>query len=119
MLGAQLLCVNFQGGLILKFRKGVEQNFNFSLEEKQEILDYLKAKIQKGSHTYQTVKSQIDNQEFLSTDYYASPYPRKFRGAYSFVVLKTLGGVMTLSLYIERKLELCLKLQIYALILSL
>ncbi|MFV0400971.1 MAG: hypothetical protein ACK5LX_10190 [Oscillospiraceae bacterium] len=89
--------VNFKGGFdTFKFRKGFE--YDLSMDEQEEVLDYLKTKIQKGSLIYQAVKSQIDNQEFLSSDYYANPYPRTFRGAYSPVVVKTFGGVMALSL---------------------
>lgn len=96
----EALCVvNFEGGFdTFKFRKGFENDFELSKKQQDEILDYLKTNIQKENPIYRIVKSQIDNQEFLSTDYYASPYPRKFRGAYSSVVYKTLAGTMALSL---------------------
>lgn len=92
-----LSVVNFKGGFdTFKFRKGFEQEFNLSLEEKEEILDYVEQKL--TNSTFHTVKSQIDNQEFLTSDFYANPYPRKFRGAYAPVVFKTFAGVMALSL---------------------
>lgn len=94
-----VLVVNFQGGFdTFTFRKAFESDFDLSKEEQGKILDYLKTKIQKGNHIYHIVKNQIDNQEFLSTDYYANPYPRKFLGAYAPVIYKTLGGVMAMSL---------------------
>lgn len=93
------LCViNFKGGFdSYKFRKGFEQDTNISTAEKKEILDYLITKMSKSSRTYRIVKERIDKQEFLSTDYYANSYPRKYRGAYSPVVLKTFAGVMQIK----------------------
>lgn len=96
-----LSVVNFQGGFdSFKFRKGFEQEFNLSSEEKNEILDYVEQKLTSAPFqtVFQTVKSQIDDQEFLTTDYYANSYPHKFRGAYAPVVFKTFAGVMALSL---------------------
>lgn len=93
------LCIlNFKGGFdTYKFRKGFEENTNFSIAEKEEILAYLKTKITKSSKIYRIVKEWVDKLEFLSTDYYSSPYPRKFRGAYSPVVLKTIAGIMLIT----------------------
>lgn len=94
-----LSIVNFKSGFdTFKFRKGFESDFELSKKQQDEILDYLKSNIQKENLIYRIVKSQIDNQEFLSTDYYTSPYSRKFRGAYSSVVYKTVAGIMALSL---------------------
>lgn len=94
-----LSIVNFKGGFdTFKFRKGYEDNTTISNAEKEEILDYLKTKMPKISFPYQLVRSQINQKEFLLTDYYASPYPRNFRGAYAPVVLKTFAGIMTICL---------------------
>lgn len=78
------------------FRKFFERDL--SQKEKGEILEYLKSKIQKENQIYAIVKTQIDNQEFLTTDYYVNPFPRKFRGSYAPVVYKTLGGIMGMML---------------------
>lgn len=91
-----LLIVNFKGGFdSFAFRKGFEREFLLDNLEKEMVLEYLKKKVQKGSPVYVLVKSSIDNQEFLTTDYYANPNsPRRFRGAYCSVVYKTLAGLM-------------------------
>lgn len=92
-----LCAVNFRGGVdTFAFRKAFERELGEG--EKAEILEYIKQRIPLGGTTYQTVKSQIDTQEFLTTDYYQSPYPRKFLGAYAPVVYKTLGGIMRMFL---------------------
>ena len=94
-----LLVVNFQGGFdSFAFRKSFERDYGLSKDDKNEILNYLKTHVQKDGHIYHLVKKQIDAQEFLSSDYYANPYPRKFVGAYAPVVYKTLGGIMATSL---------------------
>ncbi|WML41996.1 hypothetical protein RCG19_10420 [Neobacillus sp. OS1-2] len=90
--------VNFKGGFdAFKFRKGFEEDTTISIAEKEEILAYLETKIPKSSMTYLIVKERINQQEFLSTDYYANPHPRKFRGAYAPVVLKTFAGIMLIK----------------------
>lgn len=90
-----LTVVNFKGGFdTFKFRKGFEEDKTLTAEEKDEILDYLDDKLPKSSWAFQKVKGQIDQQEFLSTDYYANPIQRRFRGAYAPVVLKTFAGIM-------------------------
>lgn len=92
-----VLIVNHKRGFdTFAFRKSFE--LNSPQNEQQEIMDYLKEHAVKGSPAYQRTKSQIDRQEFLTTDYYVNPYPRKFRGAYAPVVYKTLAGVMWASL---------------------
>lgn len=94
-----LLVVQFEGGFdTFTFRKGFEHEFILSDDEKKQILDYVESKIQQGSPQYQQIKSQIDQQEFLSTDYYCNPAPRKFVGAYAPVVYKTFAGLMAMSL---------------------
>lgn len=101
---SSLSIVTFKGGFdSFKYRKGFEEDTNLSIEDKEELLNYLKSKMQKNSSEYQAVRKQINQEEFLSTDYYANPHPRKFRGAYAPVILKTFAGVM--SLVIEQKGE--------------
>lgn len=78
------------------FRKFYEVGLD--KEEQIAIMDFVKEKIPKGTPIYQAVKKQIDEQEFLTTDYYANPYPRKFIGAYAPVVYKTFAGLMAMSL---------------------
>lgn len=96
--------VNFKGGFdSFKFRKGFDEDTNISIEDKKEIMKYLENKIPKSSDEYQLVRKQINHNEFLSTDYYANPHPRKFRGAYAPVILKIFVGIM--SLVIEQKGE--------------
>lgn len=95
MFHSALTVVNFKGGFdTYKFRKVFEEDKTLSVEEKIQILDYLDARLPKSNWVYQTVKGQIDQQEFLSTDYYANPIQRRFRGAYAPVVLKTFAGIM-------------------------
>jgi len=95
-----LSIVNFRGGFdTFQFRKGFENEFNLTEDEKNEILDYLNRKLRKGNNIYQLVKNQINQSEFLTTAYYANPtYPRRFRGAYHPVIMRTFGGAMALSL---------------------
>ncbi|WP_217587850.1 hypothetical protein [Lentibacillus saliphilus] len=97
--------VTFKGGFdSFKFRKGFDEATNISIEDKEEIMKYLENKIPKSSEEYQLVRKQINHNEFLSTDYYENPHPRKFRGTYAPVILKTFAGIM--SLVIEQKGEL-------------
>lgn len=99
-----LSVVNFKGGFdSFKFRKGFEEDANISIEDKDIIMNYLENKLPKSSDVYQSVSKQINDSEFLSTDYYANPHPRKFRGAYAPVVRKTFAGIMLLV--IEQKRE--------------
>lgn len=94
-----LSVVNFRGGFdTFTFRQGFQHEFELSNADKNEILDYLKTKAPQGGSIFQAVKAQIDTQEFLSTDYYMNPFPRKFFGAYSPVIHKTMGGLMAMSL---------------------
>ncbi|MGM9602754.1 MAG: hypothetical protein ACI3W5_14375 [Faecousia sp.] len=81
-----------------KFRKGFEEDASISEADKEQIIKYLGKKMPKGSTLWYTVKKQIDNTEFLSTDYYVNRYPRKFRGAYNSVILKTVAGIMSVAL---------------------
>lgn len=94
-----LAIVNFNGGFdTFTFRKDFEQMESLNTSEKEQILDYVKDRVQKGTAVFQKIKSEIDKQEFLTTDYYANPYPRKFLGAYAPVVYKTFAGLMAMSL---------------------
>ena len=96
-LADAVLISNYKRGFdTFAFRKSFEQNL--SRNEQKEILDYLKANAQQSSPAYQKTKRELDRQEFLTTDYYVNPYPRKFRGAYAPVVYKTLAGIMWASL---------------------
>ena len=81
-----------------QFRKGFEEDTTITPSDKEQVLSFLKTKMPKTSADYQKLKSQVDKQEFLTTDYYASPYPKKFRGAYAPVVLKTFAGIMSVGL---------------------
>lgn len=81
-----------------KFRKGFEEDKDLTEEEKEQILDYLADRMPRGSLDYWAVKLQIDTQEFNS-DFFINPtYPRKFRGSYYPVILKTFGGLMSVLL---------------------
>lgn len=79
------------------FRKYFEENFSHQAAGTQ-ILDYVKNTISQGGTAYRKLKAEIDNQEFLSTDYYANPGDRKFLGAYAPVVYKTFAGLMAICL---------------------
>ena len=78
------------------FRMGFQQDV--APKDQEQILVYLQQRLQLGDPLYTALKGQIDRQEFLSTDYYANPYPRRFRGAYGPVVRKTFAGLMSLTL---------------------
>lgn len=94
-----LQLIQFKGGFdTFAFRKGFEREFSLNHSDKEQILNYIKIRIQKGDPVYQQVKSEIDKQEFLTTDYYTNPHPRRFLGAYAPVVYKTFAGVMAVSL---------------------
>lgn len=85
----------FRGGLdTFAFRKGFETELDLSEPERRQLLSYVKEKLGRGTVAYQALKREIDRQEFLSTDYYVNPYPRRFYGAYAPVVFKTFAGVM-------------------------
>jgi hypothetical protein len=93
-----LCIVNFKGGFdSFKFRKGFEEETAISNQEKKEILDYLKIRLKRGNEIFEKIREQIEKQEFAS-DYYQNPYPRKFRGAYYPVILKTFAGIILISL---------------------
>lgn len=97
--------VEFQGGFdTLVFRKGFEES-EFSASEKQSILDFISMNL--SDNTYLSVKNQIDEQEFLFSEYYSAPQcssnrPRQFRGAYAPVIKRTFAGLMELSLHQQR-----------------
>lgn len=93
--------VNFRGGFdTLVFQKCFEES-EFSEEEKQSILDYIRINLTDA--TYLAVKTQVDKQQFLFTEWNSCPKccsirPRKFRGAYKPVIQRTFAGLMELSL---------------------
>lgn len=96
-----LSVVNFSGGFdTLVFQKGYEES-EFSKTEKESILDYIRTNL--SNATYLAVKTQVDKQQFLFTEWYSSPgscsiRPRKFRGAYAPIIQRTFAGLMELSL---------------------
>lgn len=79
------------------FRKGYETAFNLSEQEKKEISTYLERKVPLNSVIYRKAKRAVDQAEFLATDYYQN-HSAKFRGSYRPVVMRTIGGVIALSL---------------------
>lgn len=93
------LCViNYKGGFdTFKFRRGGFEDDPSPASDKQQVLAYLKTKMPQTGILFAKVKKQIDTEEF-SSDYYTNPDPRKFRGAYAPVVLKTVAGIMLVSL---------------------
>lgn len=89
--------VKFKGGFdTFAFRKHFEKEL--PKKDQQMILAFVKDNLAKGTPIYEAVKEQIDHQEFLATDYYANPYPRKFYGAYAPVVYKTFAGLVAVSM---------------------
>lgn len=79
------------------FRKGFEAAFSLSEQEKEEIYTYLERKVPLNSAIYRKAKRAVDQAELLTTDYYQNHSP-KFRGSYRPVVMRTIGGVIALSL---------------------
>lgn len=67
-----LQLVQFKGGFdTFAFRKGFEREFSLDHSDKEQILDYIKIRIQKGDSVYQQVKSEFENYKIMND--YCSP----------------------------------------------
>lgn len=88
---------NLNGLDSLCIRKtGYDENDEFTNEEKQQVINYLKTILTKADEIYKILKDFIDDSEYRS-DYYRCCDQKKFRGANSITVLKTFAAMILID----------------------
>lgn len=88
---------NLNGFDSLCIRKtGYDENDEFTNEEKQQVMNYLKITLTKADESYKILKKLINDSEHQSA-YYRDFYQKKFRGVNNITVLKTFAAMILID----------------------